>query len=76
VNIDERPEISNQRKRIGDWEGDAIIGKNHKGAIVTLDERRSKLRLAAPLPTKKAGPLTVTLSKLRKKLLTTIDPGF
>jgi len=64
VDIDERPEAANQRERIGDWEGDTIIGKNHKGAIVTLDERKSKLRLAAPLPTKKAGPLTVALTQL------------
>ena len=53
VDIDKRPDVVNQRERIGDWEGDTIIGKNHKGAIVTLDERRSKLRLAAPLATKK-----------------------
>lgn len=35
-----------------------MIGKNHKGAIVTLDERKSKLRLAAPLPSKKAQDVT------------------
>ena len=54
VDIDERPVEANNRERIGDWEGDTIIGKNHKGAIVTLDDRKSKLRLAAPLPGKKA----------------------
>lgn len=54
IDIDERPAIANSRERIGDWEADTIIGKNHKGAIVTLDERKSKLRLAAPLPGKKA----------------------
>ncbi|WLE99276.1 MAG: IS30 family transposase [Candidatus Electrothrix communis] len=52
--IDERPAEVNARKRIGDWEADTIIGKNHKGAVVTLDERKSKRRLAAPLPGKKA----------------------
>nr|WP_221895605.1 IS30 family transposase [Bathymodiolus japonicus methanotrophic gill symbiont] len=52
--MDERPEEVNNRKRIGDWEADTIIGKNHKGAIVTLDERVSKLRLAFPLAGKKA----------------------
>ncbi len=57
VDIDKRPEIANQRKRIGDWEADTIIGKKHKGAIVTLDERQSKLRLAAPLQGKKAYPV-------------------
>jgi IS30 family transposase len=47
VDIDERPAAANNRERIGDWEADTIIGKNHRGAIVTLDDRKSKLRLAA-----------------------------
>jgi IS30 family transposase len=54
VDIDERPAAANNRERIGDWEADTIIGKNHRGAIVTLDDRKSKLRLAAPLPGKRA----------------------
>lgn len=54
VDIDLRPDAANNRERIGDWEADTIIGKNHKGAIVTLDDRKSKLRLAAPLSGKKA----------------------
>ncbi|MGZ8546095.1 MAG: IS30 family transposase [Sulfuricurvum sp.] len=52
VDIDERPDIINNRQRVGDWEGDLIIGANHKGAIVTLDERKSKLRLAFPINAK------------------------
>lgn len=64
VDIDQRPEIVNQRGRIGDWEADTIIGKNHKGAIVTLDERQSKLRVAAPLHGKKALPVKETMIKL------------
>ncbi|MCP4409196.1 MAG: IS30 family transposase, partial [Gammaproteobacteria bacterium] len=48
VDIEQRPQQANQRQRVGDWEADTIIGKNHKGAIMTLDERKSKLRLAAP----------------------------
>jgi len=54
TDIDERPAEANNRERVGDWEADTIIGKKHKGAIVTLDERKSKLRLAAPLAGKKA----------------------
>ena len=54
VGIEERPEIANERRRVGDWEADTIIGKNHKGAIATMDERKTKLRLAVPLPGKKA----------------------
>ena len=54
VDIEQRPQEANERKRVGDWEADTIIGKNHKGAIMTLDDRKSKLRLAAPLQSKKA----------------------
>ena len=39
--IGQRPAIVNSRDRIGDWEGDTIIGKGHQGAIVTLTERKS-----------------------------------
>jgi transposase, IS30 family len=45
VDIDRRPEVANQRERLGDWEADTMIGKGHKGALVTLDERKSKLLL-------------------------------
>jgi IS30 family transposase len=49
---------------VGDWEADTIIGKNHKGAIVTMDERKSKLRLAAPLKNKKAKGVLEWMVKL------------
>lgn len=45
VSIEERPEIVEQRKRLGDWEADTIIGKGGRGAIVTLVERKSRLTL-------------------------------
>ena len=41
VSIEERPEIVRERSRVGDWEGDTMIGKNHKGALVTLVECKS-----------------------------------
>lgn len=64
VDIDHRPAVANERKRVGDWEGDTIIGKNHKGAIVTLDERKSKLRLAMPTGGKKANHVKEAIIKL------------
>ena len=36
------------------WEGDLIMGKNHKGAILTLVERRSKYLCATYLSGKDA----------------------
>lgn len=64
VDIDQRPEQANNRERVGDWESDTIIGKNHKGAIVTLDERKTKLRLAFPLKTKAAKLVKQAIIKL------------
>ncbi|MCA1850015.1 MAG: IS30 family transposase [Acidobacteria bacterium] len=43
--IEERPRIVDRRRRIGDWEADTIIGRNHQQAIVSLTERKSKLCL-------------------------------
>ncbi|MFQ5722716.1 MAG: IS30 family transposase [Candidatus Aminicenantales bacterium] len=47
--IDARPEIVNQKQRIGDWEGDTIIGQDKKPAILTHPERKSGLILADKL---------------------------
>lgn len=52
--IEERPEIVENKGRIGDWEGDTIIGKNHKGAIVTLTERVSNYELMIKVKSKKS----------------------
>lgn len=43
--IEERPRVVDQRQRIGDWEADTIIGQNHREAILSLTERKSKLCL-------------------------------
>lgn len=39
VGIEQRPAIVENKERIGDLEIDTIIGKNHKGAIVTINDR-------------------------------------
>ena len=41
VSIDDRPAIVDSKRRFGDWEGDTVIGKGHRGALVTLVERKS-----------------------------------
>jgi IS30 family transposase len=47
--IDQRPEIINERKRIGDWEGDTVHGKDNSGAIATHVERKSGYFLGGKL---------------------------
>lgn len=42
IDIDERPDIVEEKKRLGDWELDTIIGCRQSGAIVSMVERTSK----------------------------------
>jgi len=43
VCIDDRPQVVDDKSRIGDWEIDTMIGKGHSGALVTIVERVTKL---------------------------------
>jgi IS30 family transposase len=39
--IETRPEIVSARSRLGDWEGDLVVSRESKSALVTLVERKS-----------------------------------
>jgi len=45
IGIEERPDVINDRLRLGDWEVDTLFGRGHKNAIVTLTERKSRMAL-------------------------------
>lgn len=47
-----------ERSRIGDWEADTIVGRNHKQAIVTVIERKTGL-VKIKRVTKKSAHLVV-----------------
>lgn len=75
VSIDERPSVVDEKVRIGDWEADTVIGKAHKGVLVTLAERVSKKTLIAHVPTKHAEIVKdaiIKLLELEKECLHTI----
>lgn len=61
VDIEERPKIVEKKCRIGDWELDTIISKEHKGAIVSMVDRGSKLTKLVLVPTKSADNVTEAL---------------
>ena len=80
VFIDQRPEVINGRQRYGDWEIDTIVGKNNKGSIVTLVERKSAFTLMAKLTARNANELARTVVNLmapykEKVLSITSDNG-
>jgi len=52
VSIEERPDIVDKKQRVGDFESDLIIGKNHKGAVLTIVDRHSSFLLMADVGSK------------------------
>ncbi len=68
ISIDERPKIVDEKVRIGDWEGDTIIGKGHKGALLTLVERKTLYTLIVPLAGKQADKLKDAVINILKPI--------
>ena len=36
ISINKRPKVMDDKARVGDWEIDTVIGKGHRGALVTV----------------------------------------
>jgi len=66
--IGERPDIINQRERIGDWEGDTIIGKERTQRILTHVERKTGYLIADKLDVVSAEIVAKKTSERFKKL--------
>jgi IS30 family transposase len=64
VSIDLRPAIVDAKSRIGDWEIDTITGKNSKGYLVTVVERKSKLTLIKRVPDKQSDEIAKAIIKV------------
>lgn len=80
VSIDERPAVVDERSRIGDWEVDTVLPGRHKGAIVTIAERRSRYVFIGKVERKASYPtarcIIELLQECQSKVLTiTADNG-
>ncbi|MDX8001186.1 IS30 family transposase [Xenorhabdus sp. Reich] len=80
VSIEKRPKCVDKKQRIGDWEGDTIVGKDHKSALLTLVERKSLFTVIVKLEDKTAEGVakaaTRHLSLIKNKVKTmTFDNG-
>lgn len=69
LSIEERPVIVEERKRIGDWEADTVIGKNHKQALVTIVERKTGFTLIRKVKRKTAHAVSKAMVTLLKPYL-------
>ena len=54
MDIKQRPAVVESRSRFGDLEVDLIIGKDYKGAILTVNDRASGVLRMCKVPSKKA----------------------
>jgi transposase, IS30 family len=80
VSIEERPKIVATKGRFGDWEADTIVGARHKGGILSVVERKSKLTRLSKLATKAAAEMkyacVAMLAPLAARVHTiTVDNG-
>jgi len=46
------------RARIGDWEGDTVVGRKNRGGLVTHLERVTRYLVAGRIPNKRASTST------------------
>jgi len=49
VSIDDRPAVVDDRQRLGDWEGDTLVGKGRSGYVLTNVDRVSRYLLTRKL---------------------------
>jgi len=68
VSIDDRPQVVDDKARVGDWEIDTVIGKGHRGALVTIVERATNFTLSRQVDSKRAAAVTQATIALLKPL--------
>lgn len=68
VSIHLRPDVVEQRRRLGDWEIDTVIGRRQTGALVSLTERRSRYVLIAKVPDRRAARVTAASLELLRPI--------
>jgi transposase, IS30 family len=78
--ISERPTVIEQRLRVGDWEGDTVMGRGSSHCLLTLVERKSGLVIIRKLKARNTeeaiGATIAAIAKLRRKFKSlTFDNG-
>jgi len=66
VSIDERPKVVEERRRLGDWEVDTLVGKGHRGVLVSLVDRTSRFTLIKPLDQRLADSVSQAIISMLK----------
>ena len=68
VGIEKRPKEAETRTVFGHLEVDTIIGKNHKGAIIILNDRASGMLWMRKVESKESELITIKLSEMLEEI--------
>jgi IS30 family transposase len=66
VDIEKRPAVVEQKERFGDLEIDLVIGKGHKGALLTINDRSTGLLFMDKVQSKEASVIEAKAVELLK----------
>ena len=66
--IEQRPQEANARQRLGDWEGDTMVGKGRKGFLLTCVDRTSRYLIARKVEACAAEPVAQKLQQSLRRL--------
>lgn len=66
--IENRPPEIDRRERVGDWEGDTIVGANRSGGVLSLVERRTGYTILAKVERLNSDPVAKRIVRRMKRL--------
>lgn len=66
--IEERPAAANERTRLGDWEGDTMVGKGRRGFVLTCVDRASRYTIARQIEACAVEPVAQQLQQTIRRL--------
>ena len=66
--IDHRPEVIEQRLRLGDFEGDTVLGPAGSGGLATLVDRKSRFTIIVKIQSKNADHVHEKIKQRLKEL--------
>jgi len=78
TSIEKRPAEASDRNRLGDIEGDTVLGRHGTGVVLTLVDRRSRFLAASKLAYKDSGEIAASMIKIMSQIpchTITLDNG-
>jgi len=78
TSIEKQPAEASDRNRLGDIEGDTVLGRHGTGVVLTLVDRRSRFLAASKLAYKDSGEIAASMIKIMSQIpchTITLDNG-